>query len=305
MPDRQIDLFVPPRPLPERIREAVLLSPEKPGVYIMTGADGTPVYIGQSGNLRMRLGYYRNARPGRVPRKIARLLAGVESVSWEVCESAAEARARENALLRLHRPRFNRVNVFPEGRQCIGFKRSAAGAIELCRARKPEPGWSVYGVFKANTTGAFGALLRLLFAWSAAPASPHDFPARLFLANSPRAFRLTLEPAQAEYLMAQLHWFLGGKSPGLLEELRLALEKQTGGMGFLAKSAAEDLETLAAFFQSGAARNRALMQRYDLPGRLIRGCDLDDLLAVQGSPSDPQVGKGVADAVDDLDQPGM
>src|ERR1035441_8582387 len=87
MPARQLHLFDPPKPLVQRLGEAFFrAAPREPGVYIMTGQNGLVLYIGQSQNLRQRLGSYKNARPDRAPRKIMRLVRAVESITWETCE---------------------------------------------------------------------------------------------------------------------------------------------------------------------------------------------------------------------------
>ena len=67
MPDLQLQLFDEPKPLLDRFGDGLFrAAPRRPGVYVMTGADGRVLYIGQSGNLRQRLASYKNARPGRV-----------------------------------------------------------------------------------------------------------------------------------------------------------------------------------------------------------------------------------------------
>src|SRR3954464_5704812 len=107
MTEQQLHLFAAPRPLLERLGADFFSSvPSEPGVYVMTGADQRVLYIGQSGNLRARLGSYKNAKPDRAPRKVIRLIHQVRAITWEKCETPQAARLRENELLRLHRPRF-------------------------------------------------------------------------------------------------------------------------------------------------------------------------------------------------------
>src|SRR3954464_3848013 len=102
VPERQLHLFDPPKPLVQRLGEDFFrAAPRAPGVYIMTGPNERVLYIGQSGNLRARLASYKNARPDRSPRKVVRLVRQVKSIVWERCENTEAARLRENELLRL------------------------------------------------------------------------------------------------------------------------------------------------------------------------------------------------------------
>src|SRR5690242_16075479 len=71
MSERQLHLLQPSRPLALRLGDELFrAAPREPGVYIMTGGDGRILYIGQSKNLRARLGSYKNARRDRTPRKV-------------------------------------------------------------------------------------------------------------------------------------------------------------------------------------------------------------------------------------------
>src|SRR5512132_1710482 len=109
MAERQLHLFPAPKPLAERLGEDFFRAvPARPGVYLMAGKDDRILYVGQSQNLRVRLASYKLARPDRAPRKLIRLIHSVRSITWETCPTARAARVRENELLRLLRPRFNR-----------------------------------------------------------------------------------------------------------------------------------------------------------------------------------------------------
>ena len=111
---RQLRLFPPPKPLTERFgAEFFRAIPAVPGVYRMFDGAGRIIYIGQSQNLRDRLNSYRQVHPERDSRKTVRLVHEVRRIEWEICDSPASARLRENELLRTVRPRFNRVNVWP------------------------------------------------------------------------------------------------------------------------------------------------------------------------------------------------
>ena len=86
MAERQLRLFAHPKPLLDRLgRDFFRAVPKRPGVYVMTGTSGQILYIGQSGNLRARLGTYKNAHPDHLSRRTLRLIHSVSSITWEEC----------------------------------------------------------------------------------------------------------------------------------------------------------------------------------------------------------------------------
>jgi hypothetical protein len=70
------------------------------------------LYIGQSSNLRARLGSYRHVGEGKHPRRTLRLVARIARIEWRECASAEAAIAEESRLLLEHRPPFNRAGVW-------------------------------------------------------------------------------------------------------------------------------------------------------------------------------------------------
>ncbi|PYK31759.1 MAG: hypothetical protein DME57_02510, partial [Verrucomicrobia bacterium] len=78
MPERQLRLFEHPRPLLTRLGADFFKSvPPCPGVYLMSNDADRLLYVGQSSNLRVRLGSYKNANPHHVSRKTLRLVHSV------------------------------------------------------------------------------------------------------------------------------------------------------------------------------------------------------------------------------------
>jgi excinuclease UvrABC nuclease subunit len=283
MPAHQLHLFALPRPLLERLGQAFFRAvPREPGVYIMTGENERVLYIGQSGNLRARLASYKNARPDRAPRKVIRLVHAVERITWEKCENPEGARLRENELLRLYRPRFNRLNTWPRAYSYIRLRDDDAG-LELNLTRDPGTGGRLYGAFKTRAMAAYGALLRSVWAAFHQPASPHDFPAQFLCDRPPRQYRFDWKPNPAqmnpETLLSTLHGFLAGVSDRLLQLLSEATPAGENLSPFQRALRSRDLEILTEFFSSGPRRNHELSQRYRLPGSLISQEELDDLLA--------------------------
>lgn len=263
MPERQLRLFEHPKPLLARLGADFFKSvPACPGVYLMFSDANRLLYVGQSSNLRARLGSYKNANPNHVPRKVLRLVHSVAAIKLEPCETALAARLRENELLRTHRPRFNRMNTWPKAYWFVGC-RQERNTLRLWLTLEPDDSSDLYGAFKGNTRAAFGALLRLLYQ----PSSPGDFPAGFLSARPPRRYEFS---ACGELVRE----FLAGNSSELLSTFPPLQDTSH----FFTVLCAADQELLSRFFETGPRRNRILCERHGLTH--IPQERLDDLIAL-------------------------
>lgn len=279
MAEIQLDLIPPARPLLERFGpEFFRKAPRGPGVYLMTGEGDRMLYIGQSGNLRARLEQYKNARRGKAPRKVMRLVHLVRRIRWEPCPTGQEARLRENELLRLHRPRFNRMNVFPEGYRFILFGRRTEG-FQLAWSHEPGKPGDTFGAFKA----AKRVLLPLArWTWQrlGRAAGCQDYPRGMLSERAPQAFFYpTGCSPEGDVVMEELRHFLEGRSDELLRP----------PLPFPAKSAFDlewakrDLQTLQDFFARVTRRMAEALRQETEAGRrrngfVVQKCELDDLM---------------------------
>lgn len=292
MPAQQLHLFAPARPLLQRFGAGFFRAvPPKPGVYIMGGEAECVLYIGQSKNLRRRLGAYKNARLDRAPRKIIRLVHSVRTIVWEECSTAEAARLKENQLLRTHRPRFNVQNTFPQAYQFIGLQADDKG-LSLDIGAKPRGDENIHGAFKAGCIMAFGALLRIVWAALHQTRSPHDFPVALAGPRPPRRYLFECGPnfssADAGLLAENLRLFLSGEPGGFIDVMRQRLSGDESIAPFQRNLQSNDLELLVNFFERGPKRNQGLRRQYEIPEKMISQSELDDLLAMASVPiSDP------------------
>ncbi|HKQ37938.1 MAG TPA: GIY-YIG nuclease family protein [Verrucomicrobiae bacterium] len=252
MPERQLRLFEHPKPLLTRLGGDFFKSvPKSPGVYLMFNDADRLLYVGQSSNLRVRLGSYKNANPNHVPRKVLRLVHSVARITIEPCETALAARLRENELLRTRRPRFNRMNTWPRAYWFVGC-REDGDIVRLWITLQADDSEDLFGAFKANTRAAFGALLRVL---------GH----RVSLLQPPRSFELPCCDGVRE--------FFEGTSDRLLAKASPIDNSPFGKALFL-----HDRELLTRFFESGPKRNRRLCEKHGLAR--IPQERLDDLIAL-------------------------
>jgi hypothetical protein len=161
----QMLLFPDPRPLVERLgQEFFRQLPEHPGVYLMRDAADAVLYVGKAKNLRKRLGSYRVANPDRLPRRQLRLLRAVARIELEACPDELVALARESALLRKLRPKFNRAGTWPGLTRFLAWQLHGDG-LDLTVSETVAPGWCGYGPMGSGAVHLRAMLVRLL--WSA------------------------------------------------------------------------------------------------------------------------------------------
>ena len=80
----------------------------------MCGNESGVLYVGKAKSLRHRLSSYRVANPERMSRRTLRLLFRVTRIEFDVCANEAIASEREEQLICVLSPRFNRAGqVWP------------------------------------------------------------------------------------------------------------------------------------------------------------------------------------------------
>ena len=89
----------------EAISAEVRVLPPRPGVYRMLDAAGAALYVGKARNLRKRVSAY--TRPGRLPPRLHRMIAGTQSLEVITTHTEAEALLLEANLIKEHKPRYN------------------------------------------------------------------------------------------------------------------------------------------------------------------------------------------------------
>ena len=84
----------------------LLVTPERPGVYLMKDAGGAVIYVGKAAVLRNRLRSYFGS-PAGLDRKTRRMVSELADFEYIVTDTEAEALILENILIKRHRPHFN------------------------------------------------------------------------------------------------------------------------------------------------------------------------------------------------------
>lgn len=266
---RQLWLFDPPKPLKERFGNEFFRSlPKNPGVYFFFDEDDKLIYVGKAKCLRDRLGSYRYVHPDRDSRKTWRLVNAVRRIEWQSCNSHESAVLLENQLLREHRPRFNRANVWPWSAVFIGL-RADEETLHFKVSRELDEDFEWYGAFKAFAIYSFSALQRTL----RYVADPANAPLGWFAWDCGRSFEIP----SAMVSLSALRDFLGGQCDRFLREVESARATDCQPDAAQQNLILNDLILLDEFFQRGAKRNRQIKAE----STLVTPEELTDWLAVQ------------------------
>ena len=184
---RQPLLFVTAGPWTERFGEGFFRAlPLEAGVYFFRDAQGLLLYIGQSQCLRQRIRSYRQADPERNSRRTLRLVQRTFRIEWEICGNAAAAVAREAALLREHRPPFNRAGVWmpPDSGMRLRLLEGRLEMELLSVFEATEPGEEdLIGPLPGRFRRAFVPLARCLFRAMHPKAGWWEYPPGLLKAK--------------------------------------------------------------------------------------------------------------------------
>jgi excinuclease ABC subunit C len=80
--------------------------PDRPGIYIMRGANRAVIYVGKAVSLRHRVRSYFQSGARSHPRT-HRLVSEIADLEWIVTDTELEALILENELIKRHRPHYN------------------------------------------------------------------------------------------------------------------------------------------------------------------------------------------------------
>jgi hypothetical protein len=238
-------------PLTARFGSAFFAAlPESPGVYFLTGEAERLLYIGQSANLRARLGSYRHVTLGRHPRRTRRLVAGIRRIEWELYGSPAHAIARERELLLERRPPFNRAGVWI-GPPWWLTGETGGGVLRLQLSREPQG----IGPLPPSFRYIFGTLARSVHRALSPDLAFHAYPHGLTRSAVPLCLSIpAIEPERAWNLIAG---FAGGDAGPLL--------------ALLEKLPAVPSPLMAEFWQEELERLQSYTPKVTLPAPAAAG----------------------------------
>lgn len=271
-----LDLFEPAAVTQkERVNNAMgELPPHHPGVYTFYDRHDQVLYVGKAKDLQQRITSYRYSSS----KKVQRMIAHLERISYEICNNETDAILLENLLIRSLRPPFNHANKRPETYYYISTVRRGNNREFRISMRIPDDYPQVYGCFKGHlkTRRGLGALLKLLYLTSRPLQSAHYLPSQLLNRITPQIFQLTLE-TQTGVLVDQ---FLSGSSSMLADQFEELVMSIPFKDRFTEHYFDNELEVLRMFFTLGPQRNYRIKKELNLPSALINQDEIDDLMAL-------------------------
>jgi hypothetical protein len=131
-------------------------------VYLMRDASDAILYVGKAKNLRKRLGNYRVANPGRMPRRHLRLLRAVARIELQECVDEFSALIMEAGLLRSLRPKFNRAGTWSAPPKFFAW-RCFEEQLHLAVAETPDSDWRSHGPLRGGAGVLRSVLARLIW----------------------------------------------------------------------------------------------------------------------------------------------
>jgi predicted GIY-YIG superfamily endonuclease len=274
-----LDLFEPTAVTQkERVNNAMgeELPPHDPGVYTMYDRHDQVMYVGKAKDLQQRITSYRYSKS----KKTQRMIAHLERVSYEVCNSETDAILLENLLIRSLRPPFNHANKKPETYYYISTARRGYNREFRLSMRVLDDYPNVYGCFKGHlkTRKGLGAMLKLLYVMNRPIRSATYLPSQLLNRITPQKFQIKLD-TQTGVLVDQ---FLKGSSGLLADELEEQVMRIRFKDRFTENYFDNELEQLRMFYTLGPNRNYRIKKELELDSVLIDQDEIDDLMALMG-----------------------
>lgn len=269
----QLAFFPFRKPLLERLGADFFKGiPRGPGVYTFLSEHGKVLYVGQSKDLRTRLGYYKNARPDREPRRILRMIGRARAITFQLCGCAEEALARELMLIQEHRPTYNRALNGNPRHPFVALKLEHATAEARLVESPEKAAGELFGAFRGagRCRRLLHALGRLCWCAEHPKASVYDIPLRLSEDSRAREVELGCAHAPAAWWRE----YFSGESDSL-SELFLPMVEAVADV-HLKVILENDLLLLGEFFKAGPEMNRRIAELHHLKLPIAAG-ELDGL----------------------------
>ena len=244
--------------------------PTTPGVYIMKNKLEEVLYVGKAKNLKARLTSYCSFDH---PRKVQRLIKQVTKIEYEVVATEKEALLRENALLRLLRPPFNRQKTNPESYFYLEIVRHGS-FVKVAIKRNAEEGQrgNLFGAFKG-----IGSMSKVMMSLKRTFSVHFEQPFGHLQTDRAR-FPLTLpfgSEQMAEEALRLISRYLRGISKEPVRICEVCAQKDERPMVcWLLK---QDVQILQDFFE-GPARRFYRMRKFIDGKSTISAFELDDLI---------------------------
>jgi len=128
--------------------------PAGPGVYVFRDAQGRPLYVGTSRNVRARVRQYFLASETRT--RMGEMVGLAERVDPIECAHTLEAQVRELRMIAAHKPRYNRRSKFPERSVWLKLTDEPFPRLSIVRDVRADGPDAADGADRADRADGFG-----------------------------------------------------------------------------------------------------------------------------------------------------
>ncbi|HHE38884.1 MAG TPA: excinuclease ABC subunit UvrC [Candidatus Cloacimonetes bacterium] len=222
----------------QKIKEKLILIPERSGVYLMTNSSGKIIYIGKAKILKNRIRSYFTGTPS--DNKTEQLIGFIHDFDYIITGSEQEALVLENNLIKKHKPKYN--ILLRDDKQYPFIK---------VTFNEPFPRIFVTRIIKKDKAKYFGPYTKVKSVRKTLRMLEWLFPIRTCTRNIPKGkpvferacinFQLGKCPApcigkisQKEYLKLVHHIisFLKGKNESIINDLKSEMETASARLDF-------------------------------------------------------------------------
>ena len=246
----------------DKIKRKLQELPDKPGVYIMRDRRGKIIYVGKAVSLRNRVrSYFQRGTLRSAEPKLRGLIRSIDDLDFLVVRTEAEATLTEGRMIKDYRPRYN--VLFKDDKRFLLLRANLQDPfprLEACRIEKGD-GALYFGPY-ASSQAAWAALEfieKRMGLRRCQPRTPgpedhkHCHNDIVRFCSAPCIGKVS--PEQYLERVKNACAFLRGERPEFLQELRLAMEKESGLQHFEKAAALRD--TLLLLQKAIKERTRA------------------------------------------------
>jgi len=222
----------------QKIKEKLILLPDKPGVYLMKNFSGKTIYIGKAKILKNRIRSYFTGTPA--DSKTEQLVGFIHDLDYIITGNEQDALVLENNLIKKHKPKYN---ILLRDDKQYPFIKVTFG--------EPFPRIFVTRVIKKDKAKYYGPYTKVKSVRKTLRMLEWLFPIRACTRNIPKGkpiferacinFQLGKCPApcigkisQKEYLRLVHHniSFLKGNNESIINDLKLEMETASALLNF-------------------------------------------------------------------------
>ena len=216
----------------ERTRRLLDSLPDSPGIYVFRDSNGKVLYVGKAKSLRKRvMSYFRKAGPTDDNRRIARMLKRMRDFDFVVTSSETEALLLESNFIKHHRPRYNVSLRDDKSYPYVAITINERFPRVMVTRKPHRPGVMYFGPFaNAGMVREIVELLGRIYPYRKCrgpePGRRTGTPClnyHIGLCLAPCAGKV--DEATYRQMIKRVELLLAGKSDGMAEELREAMDE--------------------------------------------------------------------------------